>query len=145
MLSRWIDEEKEEMICDTFNVGPGDIFRHVEATQWLLYAAGTIAELLNFKNLTFKIEDLKNRVHYGIMEELLELVTLKGVGRIRARSLYRKGFKKLTDLKFVSVDDLSKVPGIGKSLAQDILKQLTGHRSKAKLQEELQESLDWAD
>ncbi len=145
MLSRWIDEEKEELICDAFGVGPGDIYRHTESAQWLLYAAGAIAELLALKRLTFMIGDLRTRIHYGIKEDLLELVQLKGIGRVRARSLYRKGFKKWADLKFTTVEELSKVPAIGPALAKDILDQIRGRNKKAKLQEELQESVDWAD
>ncbi|MCX5681457.1 MAG: helix-hairpin-helix domain-containing protein, partial [Candidatus Omnitrophica bacterium] len=124
LLATWIDEEKEEILCDRFNVGPGDIHRHVEAAQWLLHATSVIAELFKFKRFTFITDDLKNRVHYGIREELLELVLLKGVGRIRARNLFEKGFKHLTDFKHTSVDELSKVSQIGKSLAKDILKQM---------------------
>ncbi|MDP8265019.1 MAG: DEAD/DEAH box helicase [Candidatus Aceula lacicola] len=123
-LSCWIDEEKEENICEKFNMGPGDIHRHTESVRWLLHAATVIAELFKFKRLTFETEDLKNRVRYGIREELLELVSLRGVGRVRARNLFEKGHKKLRHLKFVSLDDLSSVDQVGKSLAKDILTQL---------------------
>ena len=99
MLSQWIEEEREENLCDRFNVGPGDIHRHVEAAQWILYATSVIAELFKFKRLIFVADDLKTRVHYGIQAELLELVLLKGVGRIRARHLFDKGFKRLTDFR----------------------------------------------
>ncbi len=124
LLSQWIDEEKEEMICDQFGIGPGDIFRHIESVQWLLYATGMIAQLFHKRTLTFQLEALRNRVHYGVKKELLELVELKGVGRVRARNLFNSGIKKLTDVKRLSADQLSKIPQIGKSLANDILKQL---------------------
>jgi len=123
MLGQWIDEVKEEAICDQFGVGPGDIYRHIEATQWLLYAATCIAEYLQKKRLTFQLEALRDRVRYGIKEELLELAQLKGVGRIRARSLFEKGFRKFGDFKFTSVEALARVPQIGKTLAGEILKQ----------------------
>jgi helicase len=124
MLTNWIEEEKEESLCDRFNIGPGDIHRHVEAAQWILYATSVIAELFKFKRLTFIADDLKTRVHYGIHEELLELVLLKGVGRIRARNLFEKGFKRLTDFRLTPIDDLASVPQIGKALAKDILEQI---------------------
>ena len=78
LWSRWIDEDKEETMCDDFNVGPGDIYRHVESAGWLLHAAGMIAELLHYKKMTFELEALRLRVRYGIKEELLELA---GLGR----------------------------------------------------------------
>ncbi|MFA5060495.1 MAG: DEAD/DEAH box helicase [Candidatus Omnitrophota bacterium] len=120
LLYRWINEEKEETLCDDFGVGPGDIHRHVESTGWILYAAGVIADLFKFRNLTFTLEDLRRQVHYGIREELLELVSLKGVGRVRARNLFSKGFKRLSDLKLTGLDELAQIPQIGKTLAKDI-------------------------
>jgi len=125
MLSHWIDEEKEDYICDKFNVGPGDIYRHVESAQWLLHACVVMSQLFDLKQLSFQVEDLRKRVRYGIGKELLEIAQLKGVGRIRARNLYNKGFKKLSDLKFSNADDLSKIGQIGKTLAKDIIEQVS--------------------
>ncbi len=143
MLSNWIEEEKEEKICDDFGVGPGDVYRHIESAQWLLYSAGILAELFAFKKLTFILEDLRNRVHYGIKEELLELAQLKGVGRVRARNLFRKGFKKLSDLKFISAEELSHVNQIGKALAQDIIEQISSSRRKKSVAV-VEEMMDWS-
>ncbi len=131
LLLQWIEEEKEEMICDQFGVGPGDVYRHVEAVQWLLYAAGRIAQMLHHKKLTLDLENLKNRVRYGVKEELLELVQLKGVGRIRARQLYANGFKRQSDLKYATLEELSKIHQIGRTLAQDILLQVSCAASAA--------------
>ncbi len=124
-LLHWIEEAREEIICDQFGVGPGDIYRHMEAAQWLLYAAGRIAHLSGHKMLTSQLKDLHTRVRYGIKKELLELVGLKGIGRVRARLLYEKGFKHLSDFKHTSIQDLSQIKQIGKTLAQDILAQIT--------------------
>jgi helicase len=123
MLLRWMDEEKEEDVCERFDIGPGDIFRLTESAQWLLYAAQSIAEVYQFKKLSHFLESLKIRVRYGIKEELLELATLKGIGRIRARILFRHGYEKLADLNKASEDELGKIRGIGLALAKDILKQ----------------------
>jgi helicase len=128
MLTRWMDEEKEEDICDRFNIGPGDIFRHTESCQWLLYASQSIAEVYRFKKLTHFIEDVRSRVRYGIKEELLGLTRLKGIGRVRARILFQHGFEKPADLKKASAEHLGMIRGIGVALARDILKQVE-HRS----------------
>jgi len=124
LWSRWIDEDREESMCDDFNVGPGDIYRHVESAGWLLHAAGQIAELLHFKKMTFDLEALRLRVRYGIKEELLELASLEGVGRVRARVLFKHGYHKLVDLKGTTVDHLAGIKTIGKSLAQSIVQQI---------------------
>lgn len=132
LLLHWIEEEKEDTICDRFGIGPGDVYRHMESCQWLLYAAGKIAELLHLRKLTFELENLRKRVRYGIKEELLELASLKGIGRIRARQLHNQGFKKLADFKFAAIDQISRIPQIGRALAEDILKQAS-YRPKSKI------------
>lgn len=125
MMTQWIEEEQEETICDQFNIGPGDIYRHLESNLWLLHAALTFSELFNFANLTWPLAHLKNRVKYGIKEELIELTQIKGIGRIRARILFDKGYKNFKDLKITPLDDLAQIDKIGKTLAKEILKQLS--------------------
>jgi helicase len=124
MLESWISEEKEDSICDNFGIGPGDIRRHIDAAEWLLYASLIIAELFHHKNLVFCLENLRKRVVYGIEEDLLELVSFKGIGRVRARNLFKKGYKKISDLKFASIEGLERVDQIGPRLAKDLLKQV---------------------
>ncbi len=152
MMSRWIDEEKEEALCDDFGVGPGDIYRHVESTEWLLYTAEKVAELNHFKKLTFVLDQLRRRVRYGIKEELLPLASLHGVGRIRARQLYSHGYHKLNDLQLATAEQLSSIKSIGKALAKDIVLQAhapvakTRHFKKIELAAEPQEEpTEWKD
>ena len=83
-----------------------------------------IAQLHHYKKLTFVIENLRSRVKYGIREELLELASLKGVGRVRARQLFKHGYQRLGDLKHASADNISTIKTIGKALASDIMAQL---------------------
>ncbi len=149
LLGRWIEEEKEETLCDEFNIGPGDIYRHVESAQWLLYATGSIAELYHYKKLKFNLENLRQRVKYGIREELLELASLHGVGRIRARQLYSHGYHKLSHLKSVAENSLASIKTIGKSLARDIIIQIHNPLKKKPsspvVEEPLQEAAQWTD
>ncbi len=124
MMAQWIEEEKEEKICDEFGIGPGDIYRHIESSLWLLHAALTFSELFNFGNLTWPLAHLKNRVQYGVKEELTELTQLKGIGRVRARKLFDKGYKNFNDLKNANLEELSEIDKIGHTLAQEISEQL---------------------
>ncbi len=133
LYNQWIEEEREDMICEQFGVGPGDVYRYVESAQWLVYASGLIAEMLMQKRATFFLEDLRNRIRYGIKEELLELASLKGVGRVRARSLFNAGLKTWNDLKSKSADQICGVEHIGKSLARDILEQIQSPPKKGAL------------
>ena len=67
-------------------------------------------------------------MRYGIKEELLELVQLKGVGRVRARILHEKGYKRLSDFNRATLDQLSQVKQIGKTLGESILTQISDAR-----------------
>lgn len=129
LLLSWTNEEKEESLCDRFNIGPGDIHRYVESARWILHATSVLAELFRLRRLTFIVEDLYAQVRYGVKSELLDLVTLKGIGRIRARSLFEKGFKNFKDLRLASVDKIASVNKIGNALAKDISSQVKKHMS----------------
>ena len=123
VLMQWILETPEEKITDHFNIGPGDLRTMVELADWLLYAAQEIAKAIGMKDEARTISPLRIRVNYGVKEELLGLVSLKGVGRIRARSLYEAGIKDVKGIRDASLESLQKVPKIGQALALDLKKQ----------------------
>lgn len=122
-LKDWIEERSEEFILEKYNLAPGDVRGKVELAEWLLYSMLEIGKLLRCKKLG-EVARLRERVRHGIREELLELVSLKGIGRARARRLYARGFKSLKDLKKADVTAIAKVELIGKKLAQSIKEQL---------------------
>ncbi|HSA31152.1 MAG TPA: DEAD/DEAH box helicase [Candidatus Omnitrophota bacterium] len=124
VLTEWIEEQREETICDRLNVGPGDIYRVTDASRWLLHAAIVFADLFGWKNLTRPLADLQTRVAYGIREELIPLTRLKNIGRVRARILCERGFSSPSDLKNISIDEIAELPGFGKSIAKNVLDQL---------------------
>jgi len=68
------------------------------------------------------LKKLRVRVEYGIKEELLPLIKLKGVGRVRARQLYSAGLKDVGDLKKVSLESLQKL--VGTKTAEKIKEQV---------------------
>jgi len=70
------------------------------------------------------INDLLMRVQNGCKEELLNLVSLKGIGRVRARALYHEGFKTVNDLRNVPVERIAKIKTIGKAIAINIKQQI---------------------
>lgn len=87
ILNEWISETSEDRITQLFGIGPGDIRMKVDTANWLLYAMSEIAYLFKPENVR-QIRALGTRAKYGIKEELIPLVSLKGVGRSRARTLY---------------------------------------------------------
>ena len=123
MLEDWMEERTEEEITKRFGIGPGDIRRMVDQGEWLVYAMGELAKIFH-KARVRPLAKLIPRLQYGIKEELLPLVQLRGVGRVRARNLVRAGYRTLKELQKASAGDLSRVPTIGNALAVRIKEQL---------------------
>jgi helicase len=79
--------------------------------------------MYNFSCVT-DINNLLVRVQNGCKEELLNLVSLKGIGRVRARALYYEGFKTVNDLRNVPIERIAKIKTIGKAVAINIKQQI---------------------
>ena len=79
--------------------------------------------MYNYDCLT-DLNDLIVRVHHGCKAELLNLVALKGIGRVRARALYEEGFTTVNSLRGVPEERIARIKGIGKVVAQSIKYQL---------------------
>ena len=123
LLNDWIEEKTEEQLISRYGIGPGDIHSIVESGEWLLHATREFARMYNFSLVPF-LTGLGMRIRHGCKKELLTLISLKGIGRIRARALYKEGFKTMSDLHNVSVERLSKVKTIGPRIATRIKNQL---------------------
>lgn len=125
MLEDWIEGKDEESILKKFDIGPGDLRSKVEVAEWLIYSMREMSNIFN-KEAYPQLTELVTRMKYGVRRELLELVTLRGVGRARARILYERGIRRLADLRRIDKKSLSRIPGIGEALARQIEEQV-GH------------------
>ena len=123
-LERWIEETPEEEIVKHFGIGPGDLRTLLELADWLLYSASEISRVLKLRRVARPISELRIRIQYGVKEELLDLVSLRGIGRVRARNLYNAGFVSRKEVGKAAIGDLSNVPTVGKTIAQDIKSQV---------------------
>ena len=126
VLYEWINETSEDGILEVYKVEPGDILRMVDTAKWLLHATHDLAELFGHKDLLKPTYELQVRCARGVKPELVPLVELEGIGRVRARALYNAGYHGLDELKHASVTDLMSVPLIGPSLAKKIKEQVGG-------------------
>lgn len=124
MLQAWLEEAREDDIHAQFGVGAGDIRRASDTAEWLLYAAHELASLFKVKPALAPLRKLHQRVRHGVKEELLELVQLRGIGRVRGRSLFRAGYRKLADIKRAAEQELARVPYVGVEIARSIKRQV---------------------
>ncbi|MCZ2845537.1 MAG: DEAD/DEAH box helicase [Candidatus Bathyarchaeota archaeon] len=133
VLIDWINERSEDEILKKHNVEPGDLLRLVQTSEWLLYAMHELAKLYRQQNLLKKLSELRIRVKNGIKSELLSLIQLEGVGRMRARSLFNSGYKNINELKNAKISSLATIPLIGIATARNIKEQIGGAIDESEL------------
>jgi helicase len=131
-LYEWINETSDRVLNDKIGVEPGDTHRMVEISDWLAYSLYEVAKLLKREDLLVSIHDLRIRIKYGIREELLPLVALEGIGRIRARALYDAGFTDIKKVAKASESKLSAIQKIGPAVANK-LKEKHARKEKSDL------------
>lgn len=129
LVRDWIDEVSLDGLVARFGVWPGDVHVLVESVEWLLHAAREFSRSVCF-DAVGEIGRVLLRVQHGCREELLGLIGIRGVGRVRARSLFDAGFTSVESLRGVPVDRLSSVPYIGPVVARSIVEQVGGSVSK---------------
>lgn len=122
----WINEAPEDYISEKYKITPGELTYKLGRMDWLLYCLEEFSLLK--KNHFFKnvVKKLRIRFKAGVKEELISFVTLKGIGRARARKLYKANLKSFSDLSNASFEVLSKA--VGDSMAIKIREQLTDEK-----------------
>ena len=119
-LYRWISEETPRSISDALKVEMGDMRRIAESSERLLYCTAQLARGFERRDLAAELEALRARAAYGVREDLCELVRLRGVGRVRARALHKRGLRTLEDLRRADESQISRVAGVGAATARNI-------------------------
>lgn len=132
VLERWTEEISEEKLLEDFNITPGELNSKLERTNWLLYSSYELSKIQGFKTVGREILKLKERVQSGVKEELLPLIRLKGIGRVRARKMFNNRIRDLGDVKKVDVSILGAL--IGDKLAYDVKKQVGQELTPEKVQ-----------
>ncbi len=122
LLREWASEAPEQQLCEVFGMGPGDLRNRVETAQWVVFGAKELARLFSATRVG-PLWKLLDRVRYGVREELLDLVRLRGIGRVRARHLWSAGYKDRAAIAEAGEALIARVPGIGTSLASTIVSQ----------------------
>jgi helicase len=127
VLKSWMDETTEDEMIERFKVQPGDLYRLISTAKWLIHASHELASLFKHQDLLAHLARLTVRIEKGVKPELLPLVALDGIGRVRARIMFNSGFKTVDDLKRVPLPRLTGLPLIGPRLAQKIKEQVGGY------------------
>jgi helicase len=128
----WINEVDEEALLEKYNIRPGEIRVKLNLADWLLYSCVEISKLIKLHGLIKEFEKVRMRLTYGAKEELLPLLRLRNIGRIRARKLFNNKIKGIEDVKKADLPLLTQL--VGKQIALSIKKQVGEDLREEKVQ-----------
>lgn len=117
----WINEIKEEDIVKKHGIGEGDIRALSETALWLVHSMSELGAFLKCSS-SGKARELEKRIEYGASPELLDLIQIRGIGRVRARKLYVAGIRNMASLQTADPSKVAKI--VGTKVAIKILKQV---------------------
>ncbi|MCL4404861.1 DEAD/DEAH box helicase [Candidatus Marsarchaeota archaeon] len=119
MLRDWVSEIDEESIIKKYRITPGALFAKLSNADWIIYSAIELAKLSHLA--ARQLVDIRVRLRYGIRAELLDLVRLEQVGRVRARKLFSNGITTVKEIR----ENRQKVESLlGKEITAKIFSQL---------------------
>jgi len=121
-INDWVNELDEESLLEKYDIRPGEIRVKLEIADWLLYCAEEFSKLQHHQPLIKEIVKARYRVKYGVKEELLALLQLREIGRVRARKLFSHGIKNIGDVRKADLTALKQI--LGEKTAISVKKQL---------------------
>jgi helicase len=128
----WLDEKDEEFLLEKYDVRPGEINSKKDIADWLLYSTGELCTLMKMHPLIKEASKLRFRLKYGAREELIPLLQLKNIGRVRARIMFNNRIKDISDVKKADLTLLTQL--LGKNIALDVKKQVGQDLSPEKVE-----------
>ena len=122
LLKDWINEMSEDILMERYGVAPGDLNYKLDRAEWLMYACSEIARIIELKGGSRDCRKLLIRIKFGVGKELLPLVKLRNVGRVRARRLFSIGIRGLADVRRAEPRTLARAvgPGIARSILEQV-------------------------
>ena len=119
-LKLWINEVPEETISNVYGIAPGDLLVLKENAEWISSAMAELLLVLRNHRHALYFMELSERIRHGVKPELLQLCSIEGVGRVRARMLYNAGLRTVEDVANAPLEKLAEIPRIGRDLAYKI-------------------------
>ncbi len=116
-FNEWIEEKDDDYLLEKFDARPGESRAMIEIGDWLLYSIYELAKLTENAEFSRETGRIRFRLKYGVKEELLPLLRLREIGRIRARRLYNNGIKDVGDVKKADFTKLKQLLGEGVALS----------------------------
>jgi helicase len=128
LFSAWINELSEETIFEQYKVAPGILNQKLQIAEWLAYSAAELCGITGLKTSEKEMRKLETRLAHGVKEELIPLVSIHGIGRVRARKLVAAGYRKPSELRNAPKEKLASV--LGEKTADKVLAELEKDRDE---------------
>lgn len=119
-LYNWISETPDKTISEELGLEPGDTRRMVEVGGWLIRCMAAIARYAQLPKIRKELAALNTRIRHGVHEDVLSLVAIRNVGRVRARALYNAGARTPAMVYAMPVSGISSVCKVGPKMAAQI-------------------------
>jgi helicase len=132
LLSDWTDELSDAKICERYSVGPGDIHGMVESVTWLLHASTELARMFASAFHTH-VQEYEICMKHGSRRELLPLIRLRGIGRVRARRLFTSRITTPDEILEHGIDEVTKI--LGRGIAEQIFDQILRKKGGGAMEE----------
>ena len=144
MIEMWTNEDNIRSIEKELDVNPGDIHYRVDIMEWLIHASREIIltddvfsdEHMNQIAEIVKLLDiLRLRVRHGCKQDLLSLVNIPNVGRMRARELSTRGIRNPNDVANMTqkqINEVLNMRGWGPQLLDKIMNEVSKVLNKSK-------------
>ena len=126
LLTDWTDEIPDAKICERYAVGPGDVYGMVESVNWLLHATTELSRMFA-PAFHVQIREYEICMKNGIRRELLPLVKMRGIGRVRARRLFNNNITSPDAVLAAGLESVTRI--IGRGIAEQIFAQFEGKKT----------------
>ena len=117
ILLDWINEFPIQFIIDKYDIYESDLIRKQSAARRLAILFVKLFPEIDYPSYCY---EMFYRISYGVRKELIKLVLIKQIGRVRARKLFSAGFFTPLYIYFSFVKIESKKIGRRK-IAEEIL------------------------
>ena len=126
VLYDWSHEVPDATICERYSIGPGDIYALVESANWLLHATGRLARMFR-RSFSSSVGEFELCMKHGIKRELIPLIRIRNIGRVRARRLFNNGFT--SPEKILAAGEERIIPILGHGITTQVFSFLEGNES----------------
>jgi helicase len=121
VLNDWTNELSDATICEKYGIGPGDIYALNDTIHWLIHASGRLARMFR-QSYVNPLQDFELCLKHGVKRELIPLVRIRNIGRVRARRLYNNGFT--SPERILSAGEDRIIPILGHGITTQIFQDL---------------------